>query len=254
MFVITGGGRGLGKALALALADRSQSVMIIGRNVSTLKQVAASSEYIQYSVADVSTAAGREQVVDILKNHDHLQGLIHNAGIIEPLERLGHINEAAWHKNMATNLDAPLFLTQKLLPKLSQARVLHIGSGLAYFPMVAGAAYCVSKAALAMLTRCWQLEYQFPAFTSVMPGIVDTDMVLQLRESSQMDSEKQHFFRHAKETNQILSPKTVGLFLTWLLLDVSVSDYRSKEWDIYDTDHHDLWLPKQMTPPTFPTD
>ena len=243
MFVITGGGSGIGKALALALAARGKSVLIIGRNASTLAEVSNSSELIQYLVADVSTSHGRESIVRHLSEIPSIDGLVHNAGIIEPIEPLGQIQESKWQQLLATNLDAPLFLSQQLLNQLQQGRVLHIGSGAAYFPMVGCAAYCVSKAALSMLTRCWQLECQSARFASVMPGITDTDMTLLLRNADHMETEKQRFFQQLKQQNQMLSPNTVGLFLTWLLLDVESSEFCSKEWDIYDTSHQASWLP-----------
>lgn len=243
MYVITGGGRGIGKALALALAARGKSVLIIGRHAATLTEVANSSDLIEYWVADVSTPQGRESIVHRLSSMPTIDGLIHNAGIIEPIQELQKIQESDWRQLFSTNLEAPLFLSQLLLHKLEQGRVLHIGSGAAYFPMVGCTAYCVSKAALSMLTRCWQLECQSPRFASVMPGIIDTDMTVLLRFSEHMASEKQNFFRQLKQDNHMISTDTVALFLTWLLLDVDPSEYSSKEWDIYDISHQALWLP-----------
>lgn len=243
MFVITGGGRGIGKALALALAARGKSVLIIGRQASTLTETSQSSDLIEHWVADVSTHQGRESIVNRLSELTSIDGLIHNAGIIEPIQELGRIEEADWRQLMLTNLDAPLFLTQQLLEKLQQGRVLHIGSGAAYFPMLRCAAYCVSKAALSTLTRCWQLERETPAFACVMPGIADTSMTLLLRHSESMDPKEQDFFRRLEKNHQLLTSDTVALFLSWLLLDISPSEYVSKEWDIYDTSHQASWLP-----------
>lgn len=249
MFVVTGGGRGIGKALAQALALRGKNVLIIGRQEASLIDVANSSELIDYLVADVSTPKGRECICNFLKDTPSIQALIHNAGIIEPIISIEKIEEAAWQKVMNTNVDAPLFLSQRLLKQLSQGRVLHIGSGVAYFPVVGMSAYCVSKAALSMLTRSWQLECQAPAFASVMPGIIDTDMQMVIRAAEYMAPEKQSFFRQLKQNNQLLSPETVGLFLCWLLLDIESTQYVSKEWDIYDTTHHVHWLPKTHVVP-----
>lgn len=244
VFVVTGGGRGLGKSLALALAARDQSVLIIGRQASSLIEVADSSDLIDYCVADVSTQAGRELICDRLKELKTLEGLIHNAGMIDPITPLMNMDEMSWKTLMATNVEAPLFLTQKLVQQLFQGRVLNIGSGAAYFPVVGWSAYCVSKAALSMLTRCWQLECVTPAFASVMPGIIDTDMAALIRHSKHMAPEKLNFFKQLKQNHRLLSPDTVALFLCWLLLDIKMSDYVAQEWDIYDVSHHASWLPK----------
>jgi NAD(P)-dependent dehydrogenase (short-subunit alcohol dehydrogenase family) len=93
-----------------------------------------------------------------------------------------------------------------------------------------------------MLTRCWQLENDAVAFTCVMPGIVDTSMQEKIRASSHMESKKIDFFKQLKEEHHLLLPETVGLFLTWLLLDISKKDYVSQEWDIYDKTHHETWV------------
>ncbi|MCR9191923.1 MAG: SDR family NAD(P)-dependent oxidoreductase [Gammaproteobacteria bacterium] len=242
MFVITGGGRGLGRALALALAERDHAVLIIGRSEQHLKATAACSPLIEYICADVSTDEGRSAVVSLVAAKSMIQGLIHNAGVIEPIAKMQDVNRDAWRACLTTNLEAPLFLTQALLPYLTSSRVLHIGSGAAYFPVSGWSAYCVSKAGLSMLTRCWQLENPALVMTSVMPGIIDTDMVAMIRAATEMDDEKLEFFVRLKEKEQLVTPETVAHFLSWLLCDVSIDHYVSKEWDIYDTAHHSQWL------------
>lgn len=152
------------------------------------------------------------------------------------------LSQSAWQESIAINLNAPLFLTQLLLDKLQQGRVLHIGSGAAYFPVSGWAAYCVSKAGLAMLTHCWQLENPELAITSVMPGIIDTPMQELIRSCVSMNEERRKFFIELYEEKRLLSTATVAAFLCWLLLEVEPGLYRSKEWDIYDKSHHRSWL------------
>lgn len=242
MFLITGGGSGIGRALAHALASRKKEVLIVGRREQALAETASFSPLISYFSADVSTAEGRQAISDYLQKFSSIEGLVHNAGIIEPIVPLASMDEVSWQKIIATNLNAPLFLTQALMPQLEQGRVLHIGSGVAYFPVAGWSGYCVSKAALAMLTRCWQLEKPNFAVASVMPGIIDTDMQTLIRHAKFMDSQKRDFFEVLHRQNKLLSTDTVALFLSWLLLDVEKSLYLSKEWDIYDKSHRQAWL------------
>ncbi len=244
MFVVTGGGQGIGQALAQALATRRQSVMIVGRNAQTLAATAATSSLIDWFEADVSTAEGRLKITERLAGLP-LQGLVHNAGIIEPMAPILAIQEKDWQQCMATNVAAPLFLSQLLCKQLHHGRVLNIGSGAAYFPVAGWSAYCVSKAALAMLTQCWQLECADVAFAHVMPGIIDTPMQAKIRETVHMAAEKRHFFEQLKRENRLLTPQCVAAFLCWLLLDIDRGLFASKEWDIYDESHHPSWL----TPP-----
>ncbi len=242
MFVVTGGGRGIGRALALALATRGQSVCIVGRGEDDLIRTAALSPKIEYVRADISIPEGRQRVKTHLHHLPVIQGLIHNAGIIEPMLPISEVDESSWQQCMATNVNAPLFLTQLLLDKLTAGRVLNISSGAAHFPVAGWAAYCVSKAALSMLTQCWQLESPLTAFASVMPGIIDTQMQARIREAHHMSPDKRDFFKQLKQDHRLLSPETVAAFLCWLLLDIDTSQYSAKEWDIYDTNHHSAWL------------
>ncbi len=242
MFVVTGGGSGIGQALAHELAIRKKPVLIVGRREHRLREVASFSPLIQYVCADVSTVDGREHLASCLKSQAKIEGLIHNAGLVDPIAPITSIDETAFRQAMATHIDAPLFLTQLLYHTLTDGRVLHIGSGAAYFPVVGWASYCVSKAGLSMLTRCWQLESHEVAFASVMPGIIDTDMQAVIRQASDMDPKKQHFFHDLFQQKKLLSPATVAVFLSWLLLDIDTTRYVSQEWDIYDETHHPEWL------------
>lgn len=244
MIIITGGGSGIGRALAQELALRGENVLIVGRRQQALDETAQTSSLIQCCCADVSGVEGRQKIADALTNTAYIKALVHNAGVIEPIAPLAALDVVAFEQALATNLTAPLFLTQLLLSKLTQSRVLHIGTAAAYFPIHAWAAYCVSKAGLSMLTRCWQLENGVEplSFASVMPGIIDTDMQAVIRHAQTMEPDKLTFFQQLYENHKLLSPATVAQFLSWLLLRVTPERYVAKEWDIYDQSHHPEWL------------
>ncbi|WP_298627161.1 SDR family NAD(P)-dependent oxidoreductase [uncultured Legionella sp.] len=242
MFIITGGGSGIGKALALALANRGKSVLIIGRREQVLQETAATSSLIKYFCADVSTSEGRNLVRVYLDNIPQINALVNNAGTLNPIGAIKDIQLDDWQHTFSTNLEAPLFLTQLLYDKLHHGRVLNIGSGAAHFAIKGWAPYCTSKAALAMLTQCWQLDSGSLSFASVMPGIIDTEMQSIARSGLGMDAEQVDFYKRLKQHNRLISPETVAEFLSWLLLDVEQAVYVSKEWDIYDTSHHSSWL------------
>ncbi len=242
MFVITGGSRGIGAALAKNLSKQGNNVLIVGRDKQTLLEVAKHAPTIEICVADVSEAKGQHNILERLSKLDKIQGLIHNAGVIEPIESIKTLNHKAWQHVMDINLNAPFFLTQALYPKLIGGRVLHIGSGAAYFPIQGWAPYCVSKAGLAMLTQSFQLECPDMATASVMPGIVATEMQAEIRRSQGQHPEKKQFFQDLYDNNQLITPETVASFLTWLLLNIDETRYVSREWDIYDASHHVEWL------------
>ncbi len=249
MFVITGGGSGIGRALALELAKRDIDVLIIGRNESKLLEVVALHKNIKYLCADVAKQDGRLLIKQYLQD-TRIKALINNAGVIQPIAKLDDISLEEWHNLMATNLDAPLFLTKLLKDNLTGGRVLNIGSGAAHFAVVGWAAYCVSKAALFRLTECLQLEEDDIAFASVKPGIIDTAMQKEIRETSNMTAKKQDFFKKLYSEEKLIKPEVVASFLAWLLLDVNIEQYESQEWDIYDGSHHKYWLKEDQEVPS----
>jgi benzil reductase ((S)-benzoin forming) len=242
MFIITGGSRGIGAALAKNLAHQGHTVLIIGRDKNTLQSVAKNTPNIQICAADLTKASDRNRIIKHLENCDKITCLVQNAGIIDPIAPMQTLSSDAWQQIMDINLNAPFFLTQALYPKLIGSRVLHIGSGAARFPIQGWAPYCVSKAGLAMLTRAWQLECPDIATTSVMPGIVATEMQAQIRAANLQHPDKQQFFQDLYDNNQLITPDTVASFLAWLLLNVDKTRYVSQEWDIYDASHHVEWL------------
>lgn len=242
MIVITGGGSGIGRSLAFSLAKRDQSILIVGRTEKLLQETAAFSAKIQYICADISTHEGLESIKNRLNDVNQVTALVNNAGTLNPLVPIKEIEPKDWNHALNTNLNAALFLPQMLYDKLTNGRVLNISSGAAYFAIRGWTAYCVSKAALSMLTKCWQVESDSIAFASVMPGIIDTNMQTIARSDKNPDYEKINFYRRLKDTNRLISPDTVAEFLTWLLLDLDKKTYTSKEWDIYDTKHHKAWL------------
>lgn len=249
MYVITGGGSGIGQALAISLANKGLEVLVIGRRETHLQITARHSDNISYYVANLTSEKDCLGLIDYLQEKK-ITGLVHNAGTISPIEKIETVNLQEWIRLIELNLFAPLHLTQKLLPQLKGGRILHIGSGAAYFPVEGWSAYCVSKAALSMLTRCMQLEINDPVIASVMPGIVDTDMTQRIRISTGMSEVQQNFHQKLYQEHRLVTTETVAQFLTWLLIETSRSVFISQEWDIYDVSHHQKWLSDENSVPS----
>lgn len=247
MHIITGASRGIGRALALELARCEKEVLIIGRNEEQLKETQQLNSNITYLALDISLPESWEKIRNFTP--EKIDTLINNAGILGTFAPVTKIEYADWQKTIATNVTPALFLTSILFNKLHAGKVLNIGSGAAYFPIKGWTNYCVSKAALSMLTRCWQIETDSVAVASVQPGIIDTDMQTVIRHAKHMDADKLEFFTSLHKNKKLISPETVAKFLCWLLLELNNQEYVSQEWDIYDTSHHKYWLPKDMIIP-----
>lgn len=242
--IVTGAGTGIGRATALALAARGNRVIAIGRREDKLKETQAlAPQQIEIVVADVGTAEGRETILEKVKNYPAISHLIHNAAVVEPVAFMKDVTIADWRHAQAINVEAPLFLTQALLPQLRHGRILHISSGVAHFAVAGWGAYCTSKAALFMLYQCLKLELASDdiAVGSVMPGIADTAMQGLLRHADNMREEDRSFFQNLFDSKRLVPAETVGAFLAWLLCDIDKTEFSEKEWDIYDKQHHSRW-------------
>ena len=119
VFIITGGGSGLGRALALALAKRGKSVLIVGRRQELLQETASASSLISYLCADVSSKEGINAVSQHVNDVENITALINNAGTLKPIISLKDMSMDAWRHTFNVNLDPALFLVQIIYVRLA---------------------------------------------------------------------------------------------------------------------------------------
>lgn len=187
--LITGASRGLGKSAALHLA--AQGVDIIGTFHSKADEAQAVVEQIEQLGGratmlqlDVSQSASFgdfvSRVDDVLKDvfaQDHFNFLINNAGIGVHAS-FAETTEAQFDQLVAIQFKGPFFLTQKLLPLISDGgRIVNISSGLARFSLPGYAAYASMKGAMEVLTRYQAKELGVRGITVniLAPGAIETD-------------------------------------------------------------------------------
>lgn len=246
LVVITGGGTGIGRETALLLAKHGYAVVIAGRRLAPLQAVQAEASHaINYVIADISTATGCQTLVDYVATRaTKIKFFIQNAGSAEPIGKLSSVDLTAFRQLLATNLEGPLLLTQKLLPFLTAgSRILHIGSGAAHFVIDMLGAYCVSKAAFLMMYNVLKAELvnQQIYVGSVRPGIVDTAMSDAFLDPAYADFEAAPHYAALKRNKETIPPATVAAFIRWALCDLSPEIYSAQEWDLYDESHHNRW-------------
>ncbi len=151
--LITGGGSGIGRALAEAFHKAGNRVIISGRRKAALDEVTAANPGMTSMVMDATDAAGIRAFAEALvKAHPTLNAVINNAGIMRPedIAAAPDYLETA-EETVATNLLAPIRLTAALLPhflKQPAATVLTVSSGLAFVPMVLTPTYSATKSAI----------------------------------------------------------------------------------------------------------
>ena len=186
--LITGGGRGLGKAVAVALANEGVNVGITGRNEESLKTTVAELEKLgvnaAYSVFDVEEMAQVEQgVASIASQLGSIDILINNAGVGD----FGSFEEMpveTWEKVMKVNLFGVYYVAKATLPYLKQNKegdIVNVAStaGLKGAPNMS--AYCASKAAVISLSQSLMAElrkFNIRVIT-LTPSTIATDMSIE---------------------------------------------------------------------------
>lgn len=181
--LITGGGSGIGLALAEKLLERKNKVIICGRRKGPLKAAQTRMRAIHFRVCDISKARSRQTLVDwVLSEFKQLNVLVNNAGIQRQVDLLkGTRDLPQADDEIATNLIAPIHLSAQLLPHLKRkksAAIINISSGLAFTPIAGVPVYCATKAALHSwsLSLRHQLRHTSVRIFEVAPPMVATEL------------------------------------------------------------------------------
>jgi len=179
--LITGGGSGIGRALAEAFHAKGNQVVIAGRRQALLDEVTAANPGMKSAVLDIENAdAIRSFATRIKADHLALNVVIHNAGIMRAESiRSGELDDA--EATIATNLLGPIRLTAALLPLLQaqpDATIMTVSSGLAFLPRVDFPTYCATKAAIHSYTQSlrFQLRDTNVQVLELAPPYVQTEL------------------------------------------------------------------------------
>jgi NAD(P)-dependent dehydrogenase (short-subunit alcohol dehydrogenase family) len=192
--LVTGGSRGIGRAICQALA-REQFTVLINYNsnqsaaAETLDAIEKAGGKGDVCQADVSTPEHRHLLLDYcMETFGRLDLLVNNAGIAPP-QRLDLLEttEANYDRVMRTNLKAAFFLTQsaarimiKLIAakEIASAKIVNVSSISAYTASVNRGEYCISKAGLSMVTQLFaaRLAEHGIGVYEIRPGVIRTDM------------------------------------------------------------------------------
>lgn len=183
--LITGAGSGIGRAIALRLAEEGMKLALVGRSADKLMRTAAlTGRPLEMLVlpTDITTPRGIDDIMHILEGHfKGLDVLVNNAGMALncPFEA---IQEADFDRIMALNVKAPFVLCQRTLKLLRLSdcpTIINIGSVTAHQGYAGQAAYSASKHALLGLTKALAREVSGEGIRvhMISPGGVYTDMI-----------------------------------------------------------------------------
>ena len=191
--IVTGASRGLGHALAEALLAREGQFVLTMSRARADVPAATGTEHRHWSVDLAEPILVAKKLQAWLGTFDAARfttaTIIHNAAILVPPGPLEDVSVAELSRSMRVNLEAPLLLTRAFLVATSGwtavRRVLLVSSGLGRHAMAGSAAYCAAKAGMDHLARTLVLEQadrrHGARLVSLAPGVIDTDMQVQLR-------------------------------------------------------------------------
>ena len=220
--VLTGASRGIGLALAKQLLAPNTILLCLSRHANPLLTTAAAQcgatlEQWQQDLACPEPVATRLR--EWLKNQNPGKlasaTLINNAGVLPALKALRDSDPKELAMALRVGLEAPMLLCSAFL-KATQSwtvprKILNISSGLGRRAMASQSAYCAAKAGMDHFTRCMALDEAIhpngARVCSLAPGVIDTDMQLQLRNADKSEFPDQESFSNLHLRGQLTSPE-----------------------------------------------
>ena len=233
LYILTGGSRGMGLALAQQLLARGCTLISMARTTKPDLRAPSGSTLEQWTHDLAEGAPVAQKLHRWLAAQDPSRyasaTLINNAGVIPRIAPLAQSSSPADLADMANalhvGLQAPMQLSAAFLNATENwgipRKVLNISSGLGRRAMASQAAYCAAKAGLDHFTRCLALDEaakpQGAKVCSLAPGVIDTDMQVQLREADPAAFPDVQNFAQLKSSGTLTSPDAAAArILAWL--------------------------------------
>lgn len=185
VFVVTGAGSGMGRELTLELVKRGAYVAGVDMREGALEETKKlAGKNVEIFPLDVTNTASVSSLPEqVIKVFARVDGLINNAGIIQPFVKVDQLSMVDVERVMAVNFTGPLLLIRAFLPMLKaqpQAVILNVSSMGAYAPVPGQSLYGASKAAIAQLTDGLRSELMSTNIivTTVYPGAINTNIAV----------------------------------------------------------------------------
>jgi ketoreductase len=183
--LVTGGGTGIGKAIAASLCKNGAKVAVLSRNLARIERAAAELNKLNRMVLPVQMDLRkkddvRRAVAEVVSKFGAVHILVNNAGI-SGLSLMSDEDDSKWHDIIDTNLNGMYLITKEVLrqiPDHSGGRIINISSVLGKFGVPGYTAYCTTKHGMIGFSRALALEVVQRGITvnTICPGWVDTEM------------------------------------------------------------------------------
>lgn len=221
VILVTGSSRGIGKSIVEVILSASKDAVVYGVARSEAPMVELKQTYgdrFFYVVGDITDEAILKQLVDkAIQGHGKIDSVVANAGVLEPVQHVNDIVVSQWKKLYDVNFFSIVSLVSIALPELkkSHGNIVFVSSDASDTYFNCWGAYGSSKAALNHFAMTIANEEKSVKAISVAPGIVDTQMQVEIRENvgpKAMSDEALSMFKGLKSDNKLLDssvPATV---------------------------------------------
>jgi len=243
--IVTGGGRGFGRAIAETLAGLGASVIIASRNAPELDEVANGiKKQGGRALAQTADVSDERQVQELVLAAERWVGpptiLVNNAGVLDPVGPLVETSGASWLRNIAINVGGTYLVTRAALPGMldrDYGRVVNISSGAADRASAGWSAYCAAKAAVDQLTRVLALEMEGSGVTvcAFHPGFMDTAMQERIRKATPQEFPRVEEYRQAHREGRTKDPHDTARIVAYLCLPET-----QRNGAVLEVDDHDI--------------
>lgn len=186
VIIVTGGGSGIGRELVLHLLSKEAKVIAIDINESALQETVAlvgKNTLLKTFVIDITNKASVEELVDkSIASYGFVDGIINNAGIIQPFVKLNDLSYEVIERVIKVNLYGTLYITKAFLPHLlsrPEGHIVNISSMGGFLPIPGQTIYGATKAAVKLLTEGLNSELAKTNIkvTVVFPGAFHTNIM-----------------------------------------------------------------------------
>jgi NAD(P)-dependent dehydrogenase (short-subunit alcohol dehydrogenase family) len=229
--IVTGGGRGIGRATAVALAEAGADVVIAARSQRSIEAVAQEIRSRGGQALAVPTDVSDPASVDFLvlqtlRASGRIDVLINNAGVIAPIGMTWDVPPFIWQRNINVNLVGIFLCAYAVLPHMIhqeargslRGKIINVSSGAAENVIPGWSAYSAAKAGVEQFTRVLAAEVKPHGISVniVRPGIVNTQLQSELRDTSPERFPYQERFTRYYARGQLRPPEEAAQLLLWL--------------------------------------
>lgn len=178
--LITGGGSGIGKAIAHAYSDQGATVILVGRRENLLEEALGERDGLTIAT-DLMDESANQTIHNACKAVNTMPDIIVSAAGLNPRKHADEVDQETWNKTLHLNLSVPFFLAQAFAPYMKRnkwGRIINIASLQSARAFTNGIAYGASKGGITQLTRAMAEAWSKDGITAnaIAPGFFPTEL------------------------------------------------------------------------------